>query len=310
MHTRGDLGILIPEFFPENAANLIPTSRDGPGLAWRRLQPRPREYLNHTFSSALTWQHGTHTLKTGGLFALEHMNSNLVRGNDAGVVRVSARRRIHGVSELSPRQLGRRMRRELRLFRNGYRRHQPLPVSAATRLYVQDTWRIHPTVTLDLGLRYAFYPPLTDDRDMLFTFSPDAYDPAQAPTVRRPRWRLCGPGDRESVQRDSRGRQETRRTGAPFMRPTGTTCSPVSAPHGIRAERADWSCAPATACTSTRRRSGCSLRMCMESSRFTTRFARTSSSATPRSRIPARQAASVVKAASVSPGVDLVDTHA
>ena len=58
--------------------------------------------------------------------------------------------------------------------------------SGRYELYVQDTWRIHPTVTLDLGLRYAFYPPLTDDGDMLFTFSPDAYDPAQAPTVRRP----------------------------------------------------------------------------------------------------------------------------
>ena len=50
--------------------------------------------------------------------------------------------------------------------------------------------------------------------------------------------------------------------GAPSMRPTRTTCSPASAPRGIRAERAAWSCAPATACTSTRRRSECSLRMC------------------------------------------------
>ena len=48
-------------------------------------------------------------------------------------------------------------------------------------LYVQDTWRAHPTVTFDLGLRYAFYPPIVDDNGMLFTFSPEAYDPAQAP---------------------------------------------------------------------------------------------------------------------------------
>ena len=40
---------------------------------------------------------------------------------------------------------------------------------------------MHPTLTLDLGLRYAFHPPLTDENDMLFTFSPDAYDPGQAP---------------------------------------------------------------------------------------------------------------------------------
>ena len=58
--------------------------------------------------------------------------------------------------------------------------------SGRYEVYVQDTWRIQPTVTLDLGLRYAIYPPLTDDGDMLFTFSPDAYDPAQAPTVADP----------------------------------------------------------------------------------------------------------------------------
>ena len=58
--------------------------------------------------------------------------------------------------------------------------------SGRYEVYVQDTWRIQPTVTLDLGLRYAIYPPLTDDSDKLFTFSPDAYDPAQAPTVADP----------------------------------------------------------------------------------------------------------------------------
>ena len=48
--------------------------------------------------------------------------------------------------------------------------------------YVQDSWRVHSTVTLDFGLRYAFYPPLKDANDKLFTFSPYADDPAKAPT--------------------------------------------------------------------------------------------------------------------------------
>ena len=47
--------------------------------------------------------------------------------------------------------------------------------------FVQDSWRIRSNLTLDLGLRYAFYPPLKDANDMLFTFSPDAYDPTKAP---------------------------------------------------------------------------------------------------------------------------------
>ena len=66
----------MPEFFPENAANLIPNISVTGLLSLEALQPRPREYLNHTFSSALTLQHGTHTVKTGGLIALEHVTSN------------------------------------------------------------------------------------------------------------------------------------------------------------------------------------------------------------------------------------------
>ena len=50
--------------------------------------------------------------------------------------------------------------------------------------------------------------------------------------------------------------------GAPSMRPTRTTCSPGSEPPGIQAEQAACSCAPVTACTSTRRRSEWSLRTC------------------------------------------------
>lgn len=185
MDTRSDLGIVIPEFFPENAANLIPrVDVAGVGSLGGR-PPSPREYLNHTFSSALTIQRGTHTLKTGGLFAFEHANSdlfsetthgsflfqsgggftafqNFLRGNSGGACGERC-----SYSETDIEVLNR--------FRFG--RYE---------LYVQDTWRVHPKITLDLGVRYAFYPPLTDDGNMLFTFSPDAYDPAQAPTFADP----------------------------------------------------------------------------------------------------------------------------
>ncbi len=184
-YSRGDLGVAIPEFFPENAADLIPNVFIAGLTPLEALQPRPREYLNHTFSSALTWQHGTHTLKTGGLIALERVTSNslarttqgsfvfragggftafqnFLRGNSGGACGSPCTYSETDLDVISRFQSGR------------------------YEVYVQDTWRIRPTVTLDLGLRYAIYPPLTDDGDMLFTFSPDAYDPAQAPTVADP----------------------------------------------------------------------------------------------------------------------------
>src|SRR5262245_31285863 len=191
--TRGDLGIVIPEIFPENAANLSPSVHiydlGGGTYPWLTplggFQPHRRKYLNHTFSSALALQHGTHTLKTGGLIALEHMNSNLwqentqgqfvfhsgggftgfqnfLRGNSGGACGESC---TYSEADIDP----------INRFRFG--RYEG---------FVQDTWRIHPRVTLDLGIRYAFYRPLTDKNNMLFTFSPSAYDPAQAPTFAEP----------------------------------------------------------------------------------------------------------------------------
>jgi hypothetical protein len=186
MPRRDELGIAIPEIFPENAANLVPALNVS-GLSFRQWQPQsgPREYLNHTFSAALTFQHGTHTLKAGGLFAREHINSNLrpqpthgefvffagggftgfqnfLRGNAGGACGDGCFYRETDVDVVNR-------------FRT--RRYEA---------YVQDTWRVHPRMTLDLGLRYAFYPPLTDAGDKLFTFAPETYDPAQAPAFADP----------------------------------------------------------------------------------------------------------------------------
>ncbi len=179
--TKDDVDVQIPEIFPENAARLIPIINVDGLSALGGLQPAPREYLNHTFSSALTTERGTHMLKIGGLVALEHVNSNLypestqgsfsfrpgggltafqnfLRGNSAGTCGESC---TYDETDIDV----------INRFRSG--RYE---------LFAQDTWRIHPNVTLDLGLRYAFYPPLTDADNRLFAFSPDAYDPTQAPT--------------------------------------------------------------------------------------------------------------------------------
>ena len=178
--TRQKLGIQIPEIFPENTANLLPRILIPGVVGFEGTEFIGREHLSHTVTSALTLQQDTHRLKAGGLISLERANSNLfdertqgsfiflagggftafqnfLRGNPDGTCGSGCSYLERDIDVLNRLRSGR------------------------YELFIQDTWRLHPTVTLDLGLRYSLYPPVTDDANMLFAYSPEDYDPAQAP---------------------------------------------------------------------------------------------------------------------------------
>ena len=46
--------------------------------------------------------------------------------------------------------------------------------------YVQDTWKVMPRLTLDYGMRFAWFQPQYESRDQLAIFDPASYDPAKA----------------------------------------------------------------------------------------------------------------------------------
>jgi hypothetical protein len=52
--------------------------------------------------------------------------------------------------------------------------------------YLQDTWRITPHVTLDLGGRFSWYQPVYNASGPEAYFNPAAFDPSQAPRLYRP----------------------------------------------------------------------------------------------------------------------------
>ncbi|HZJ30829.1 MAG TPA: carboxypeptidase regulatory-like domain-containing protein [Vicinamibacterales bacterium] len=179
--TRSQLDLTTPELFAENSGNLIPGMFVVGLNSINRSHPSPRDYRNHTVSASLTTQFGRHTLRAGGLVGYESMDANLFSESTEGVFFFTSgggytpfqnflRGNADGacgaacVYSETDQDVANRLR------------------SRRYEFFAQDAWRIHPNATIDLGLRYAYYPPFVDAHDMLFTFSPDAYDPAQAPT--------------------------------------------------------------------------------------------------------------------------------
>jgi Carboxypeptidase regulatory-like domain/TonB-dependent Receptor Plug Domain len=49
--------------------------------------------------------------------------------------------------------------------------------------YAQDDWRVTPKLTLNLGLRYTYFPSPADVNDTLVNFDPLLFNPSNAPTI-------------------------------------------------------------------------------------------------------------------------------
>ncbi len=175
----------ISEFFPENPNNSLP------GIITRftsiqSTQGYSIEYGNSTFRDVLTFSRGNHTFKFGGEVTTEFKNENLGGNTAAGSFGFSAlqsqglvgattitgtgdsfasfllgRANTYSESQFDPRV-------RLRFGRNEY--------------FAQDTWKIRPNLTLDLGVRYQYFRPVRDVDNLLVTFDPALYRPVNPAT--------------------------------------------------------------------------------------------------------------------------------
>lgn len=179
-NTRSAFGLSVPEVFPENANDLIPII-DVAGLGRLGANQLFRiEYINHTFTDNFTWQRGDHGFKFGGLMTFEQKNENAAsvsHGNFAYVATAGgpsafqsflSGNRTGACPQCSYTEAERDI--DLRLRFNRF------------EFYAQDTWRVRPNFTVDYGVRYSLYPPITEKNDLLVTFDPAVYDAASAPT--------------------------------------------------------------------------------------------------------------------------------
>ena len=178
-NTRSDYSLNIPEVFPENANGLMPVV-SVTGLSTIGASQLYRiQYINHTITDNFSWQRGNHSYKFGGMASFEQKNENAAsasQGNFAFVATTGGMSAFQaflsgntsgGCTACSYTEAERDIDMQLRFNRFEF--------------YAQDSWRAKPNLTVDYGVRYALYPPITDKLNQLVTFDPSLYNVAQAP---------------------------------------------------------------------------------------------------------------------------------
>jgi hypothetical protein len=129
-----------------------------------------------TFGDTVTWIKGLHSLKFGVDVVRNHGTDGFVanRGNPRGRINYTSNattqptdawaRYLIGLPPTSV-QFVEKLRGQLDAtnFEYGF--------------FVQDEYRVHPSVTLSLGLRYELITPFKDSENLLVNFDPDFVDP-------------------------------------------------------------------------------------------------------------------------------------
>jgi hypothetical protein len=177
---RSTLGLNIPEVYSGNALGVMPLVAITGMSTVGANQLFGIEYRNYTVTDNLTWQRGNHGIKVGGLMAFEQKNenaANLTQGSfsfSAGGGRTAFYNFLSGNADglcgnactYSESQID--VTEHLRF--NRY------------EMFAQDSWKPRANVTVDAGIRYSLYPPITDRDDVLTNFLPSRYVRANAPT--------------------------------------------------------------------------------------------------------------------------------
>jgi hypothetical protein len=183
-NTKSDLGVTITEVFPENNSNLVPII-DVVGLSLLGANQLYRiQYLNHSVSDNFSWQKGNHAFKFGGLASFEQKNENAASVSHG---RFTFQATTGGPSAFQSFLRG----NNGALCASCSYTEAERDVDLALRFnrfefYAQDTWRPRGDLTIDYGVRYSLYPPITDANGLLVTFDPSLYNAAQAPQFANP----------------------------------------------------------------------------------------------------------------------------
>jgi hypothetical protein len=191
-YSRSKLGINFPYLFGNDKENpdKVPTVIVS-GLSLMDGTPYPaRDGMpNWQFQDDFSWIHGAHTIKFGAYFEyvgqnnLDQINISTAPGsgnNQNGTFRFAA-------SPGNPFSTGNALADVLVGRFDSYSEIGPKSYTLeriwSREFYVQDSWKISSRLSLELGLRYAFWAPEHTLWGNFAMFYPSFYDPKQAVQV-------------------------------------------------------------------------------------------------------------------------------
>jgi Carboxypeptidase regulatory-like domain/TonB-dependent Receptor Plug Domain len=186
--TRSVTGISTPLLYPSaNTSNLIPSLTFGGIASATTVLTSVFGTFDQRFSiwhamDNLTKVKGNHVFKVGFYYqsASNASNSQTHVESDLDFTNVAS----------NPLNTGDPFANALLGIYTSYRQDSAKPygdyIYHDISWYVQDTWKIHPRLTLDLGMRFSWYQPVYNRAGDGAFFNPALYDPTKAPRIYRP----------------------------------------------------------------------------------------------------------------------------
>jgi hypothetical protein len=187
--TRSSTGVNTPLLFPDaNTGNLIPSLAFG-GIAsvptavnTSVFGPFDQKFVINNFIDNLTRLSGKHTFKFGAYYQRASNESNSQTNVEANIDFAN--------SASNPLNTGYPFANALLGVYSSYTQASSKPVASYYYYdlsgYAQDTWKVKPSLTLDLGLRLSHYEPYYNRIGDGAYFDPSLYTVANAPRLYHP----------------------------------------------------------------------------------------------------------------------------
>ena len=181
--------LTISELFPENRANRLPNIAFQGELGVNiNMGSWPWDNISNTYivRDNLIWNKGKHTIRIGGEVMIFDKAQDLFGASNGSFTF----QRLNVGHEFAAFLLGRSFK-----YEELERQTQPLYKTRSVGLHINDTWRVSPNLTVNLGLRWDGLPHAYEDQDRVAVFYPGFYDPSRAPTVLSNGQLAAGTGD-------------------------------------------------------------------------------------------------------------------